>query len=513
MRTEVRTCIPPIIVVLLLSALPIGRTGIAAQPIMLGFTCTLAQDYRRLGFSWKVRGETVDLMRFMSLNGSSWARFGITNNETGSSSLNTALQTIQWARDSALMVDVFFYLSSVAADLGKQPAPVGWEGKSVAERASLAREYIRSSVATLLSENATDHFYEVGNENDYGICGSFVSDQSKWPETQANIEFLKAGVWAEEALILRGAIAGLREADPNATVVLHLSHWWNLTFCSEFFDFMRSNGVAFDVAGISYYPSSGIYDLGEFLGLGQKTDADASVTMFKRTVTGLADLGYRVMVCEFGYPCTPSIPGLFSYFDKQVSGYPLSPDGQARFVEDTLAWLCAQRNVVGALYFAPHFYQTYLTNVWGAFAWFDENGEARPAAFSIGKIVSSHPELMAQRDAREAILDAWDSIDAAQSAGRTDGLSDARLKADEAWASYLAGMFGSATASAGEATEAASSATNPTVRMIFMVIVGAVVIVVALGATAVLLLLWLRKKQPAAPPQPQVLLDTSGPKD
>jgi len=474
--------------------------------MMLGFTCTLAQDYRQLGFSWKVGGETVDLMRFMSLNGSSWVRFGITMNETASSSMDMALQTISWARDSALMVDVFFYLSDVAADLGKQPAPAGWEGKSVAERASLAREYLRSSVMRLLSENATDHFYEVGNENDYGICGSFVSDQSKWPETQANIEFLKAGVWADEALILREAIAGLREADPNATVALHLSHWWNLTFCSEFFGFMRSSGVAFDIAGISYYPSSGIYDLGDFLGPGHETNADASVAMFKRTVTGLSDLGYRIMVCEFGYPCTPSIPGLFSYFDKQVSDYPLSPDGQARFVEDTLAWLCAQRNVVGALYFAPHFYQTYLTDVWGAFAWFDENGEARPAAFSFGRVVSLQSELMAQRDAREAIVRAWDAIDVAQSAGRTDGLSDAKLKANEAWTLYLAGTFGNATVSADGATEAANSATNPTIRMIFIVLAGAIVILAAFGIASILLLLWLRKKESAKLPQPRAPL-------
>jgi arabinogalactan endo-1,4-beta-galactosidase len=439
-------------------------------------------------------------MRFMSQNGSSWVRFGITTNATGSSSLDMALQTIRWARGSALMVDIFFYLSSVGADLGKQPAPLGWERKPVAERAALAREHIRSSVVTLLQENASDHFYEVGNEIDYGVCGSFVSDQAKWPETRANIEFLKATVWVEEAFILREAIAGLREADANATVVLHLSHWWNLTFCHEFFDFMRSQGVAFDVAGISYYPSSGIYDLGEFLGPTRKTDADASVEKFRSTVTGLTDLGYRVMICEFAYPSTPIIPGPFSYFDKQVSGYPLSPEGQAKFIEDTLLWLCAQPNVVGALYFAPHFYETYLTDVWGAFAWFDEEGEARPAAFSLGKVVSQRSDLVAQRDARETILGAWDAIGAAQSAGRTDGLSTARLKADEAWRSYLKGMFGSATASAGEAIEAANSATNPTARAVFIALVGAVATLAALSMALVLVALRLRKRQVAQPP-------------
>jgi arabinogalactan endo-1,4-beta-galactosidase len=502
MRPVARGCVPLLAVMILFSTVPAGRTDPIMDPMMLGFNCNLAYDYRQLGFSWKVEGKAVDLMRFMSLNGSSWVRFGITTNATGSSSLSMALQTIGWAHESALMADVFFYLSSIGADLGKQPAPIGWEGKSVAERASLAREHVRSCVTALLNANASDHFYEVGNEVDYGVCGSFVSDQSKWAETQSNIESLKTGVWADEAIILREAIAGLREADPNATVALHLSHWWNLTFSLEFFDFMKSSGVAFDIAGMSYYPSSGIYDLGEFLGPAHKVDADTSAIMFRRTVTGLADSGYRVMICEFAYPCTPNIPEPFSYFDKQLSDYPLSPEGQAKFIEDTLLWLYSQQNVAGALYFAPQFYETYLTNVWGAFAWFDESGEARPAAFSIGEVVSLQSGLVAQRDARVAIITAWDAIDKAQSDLRTDGLQTAQSKVQQAWSSYRAGTFAVATQLANEAAEAASEATNPTIRTIFIVlVVGAGI--AALLAIAILVLKVMpmfQKRQPPPPP-------------
>jgi hypothetical protein len=40
-----------IIGVVLLSAMPTGHAGFAEKPVMLGFTCTLAQDYRRLGWA------------------------------------------------------------------------------------------------------------------------------------------------------------------------------------------------------------------------------------------------------------------------------------------------------------------------------------------------------------------------------------------------------------------------------------------------------------------------------
>ena len=489
-----------LLALLTLSELSSLKSDFVREPMMVGFDCNLAYEYRQFGKAWKVGGRPIDLMRFMSLNGSSWIRVGITTNATGTLSLDVALKSIEWARESAIMIDVFFYLSSVSADLGKQPAPIGWEGKTVGERASLAREHLKYCVETLIREDATDHFYEVGNEIDYGICGSFLSDQTKWPETPDNIEFLKSTVWSEEALILGEAIAGLKEADPNAEVTLHLSHWWNLTFCLEFFDFMRSKGVAFDHAGMSYYPSSGIYDLGEFLGPGRETDADRSATEFRRTVTGLIQQGYSVIVCEFAYPCTQDIPGPFAFFDKQLSAYPLDPDGQARFIADTLLWLYDQQSVVGAFYFAPHFYETSLSDVWGAFALFDENGEARPGAYSIGRFVLLESELVAQLDARDSLTSAWDAIELAEMSGRTEGLSEAKQKAEEAWVWYLSGMFGRATRLASEASEMAEVATNPTIRGIFIVVVAVMGLACLTGVAIIALWMFQRLRRPKARP-------------
>jgi len=51
MRPAVRDPTMLIIGVVLLSAMPTGHAGFAEKPVMLGFTCTLAQDYRRLGWA------------------------------------------------------------------------------------------------------------------------------------------------------------------------------------------------------------------------------------------------------------------------------------------------------------------------------------------------------------------------------------------------------------------------------------------------------------------------------
>lgn len=472
-----------------------ARSDFVREPMMVGFDCDMAYQYRQLGLTWQVGGTRVDLMRFMSLNGSSWVRIGVGTNATGSLSIDLALKSIRWARESALRVDIFFYLSSVGADLGKQPAPVGWANMTVEARASAAREHLRSCASALVRENCTDHLYEVGNEIDYGVCGSFVSDPGRWPEIPENIEFLKSTVWQDEALILREAIAGLREADPGAKVVLHLAHWWNLTFCLEFYAFMRSQSVPFDYVGLSYYPSSGIYDLGAYM-VERRADADKSALEFNRTVRGLIAHDHRVLICEFAYPCSSEIPGMFGSFDKQLSGYPLDVDGQARFIEDTYLWLYDRGHVVGAFYFAPHFYRTALTDVWTAFALFDENGEARPGLYSIGELAALESELGAQREARESMLLAWDAIESSESSGKTEGLQEARRKAEEAWNSYISGMFGRATVLANEAAEKAKTAANPVLRAVFLAIILAIV---AAGITAVAVFVTRRRRQSGRP--------------
>jgi len=401
------------------------------EPMIVGFDCDMAFQYRQIGIGWEVGGEGIDLMRFMSLNGSSGIRVGVGTNATGSLSIDLAIKAIRWARDSALMVDVFFYLSSIGADLGKQPAPIG------------------------------------------------------------NIEFLKSTVWKDEAIILKEAIAGLYEGDPEATVVLHLAHWWNLTFCREFYGFMESQGVPFDYVGLSYYPSSGIYDLGEFMMRGE-TDANRSAIEFRRTVAGLIGMQYEVVISEFAYPCTSDIPGMFSSFDKQLSNYTLDTSGQAKFIEDTLLWLHDQRKVVAAFYFAPHFYKTFLTDVWGAFALFDEKGESRPGLFSIGKLARLQPELAAQLEAREFIVLSWGAIKSSESSGRTEGLLEARLDADEAWQAYSSGEFVVAARLAREAGEKAQDVFNSTLRRVFLV---TILIAGAIGVAAFLVALRRRMKK------------------
>jgi len=478
-------------------ALSLGtvRPDFIREPMIIGFDTNAAYEYRQLGKYWNSEGRPVDLMKFMSFHGLSWVRLCITTNVTGSMSLAQALQTIRWAREGALMTYISFYLSSTFADFGKQPAPIGWEGKTAQERAVLAGEHTRSVVTSLLLENASDHLYEVGNEVDYGVCGSFVSDPGRWAETSENIEFLKSGVWEEEAIILKGAIEGVKSADPQAKIVVHLAHWWSLEFCEEFFKFMRDRGVMFDYVGLSYYPSSGIYYIDPTLGPEWHRDADNSSQAFRRTVMGLISHGYEVVMCEFAYPCTPYITGPFSSFNKELSGYPLTPEGQRKFIVDTLDWLYDQQRVLGAFYYAPAFYKTSLADVWGAFALFDERGDVRPGAFAVANFTGTKSELIAQTDARVALMEAWDAIDIARSEGRTEGLSEANQKVEEAWSSYLSGMFGKATRLSLEAEADAIAAKNPLIRGIFTV--GAVVLGLALliGIGAVVFALISRSKR------------------
>jgi len=96
--------------------------------------------------------------------------------------------------------------------------------------------------------------------------------------------------------------------------------------------------VPYDIAGLSFYPS--------YTG-----PERPSLESLEQSIEMINALDKKVLICEYGYPSSPSIQD--PIMDGPVDGYPLTPDGQASFVEDFLSWCYIQPNIVGAFYFYP----------------------------------------------------------------------------------------------------------------------------------------------------------------
>ena len=241
----------------------------------------------------------------------------------------------------------------------KQPAPKAWANLPLPERGEAIKKYARDTATHFRQHGLTSHLYEVGNEIDRGICGVFPGKKTK-----RNPEDLKDRLWADEASLILACEAGVKAADPEAKFLLHIAHWWDADFCIAFFVFMKQHHVQADYAGLSYFPSSNI-------------GGSLTLEQFRDVVDRVGKAIERpIVVPETGYPSTSDFTGRFANWRAEVPGYPLTPEGQQRWLTDFLKMCRADGNIAGAFYWSPEWYGE---GMWKAFALFDVEGNARPA--------------------------------------------------------------------------------------------------------------------------------------
>ena len=87
----------------------------------------------------------------------------------------------------------------------------------------------------------------------------------------------------------------------------------------------------------------------------------------------------RVLICETGYPAIANFGGQFAEWNLPVEGYPLSDDGQAKWIGYFAAVIRLDPNFASVFYWSPEWYDGGL---WDAFALFNEHGVARPGVRS-----------------------------------------------------------------------------------------------------------------------------------
>jgi arabinogalactan endo-1,4-beta-galactosidase len=125
---------------------------------------------------------------------------------------------------------------------------------------------------------------------------------------------------------------------------------------------------------MSYYPTS------------SSKPADR-LQAFKDTATAVhRELGRPVFVAEFGYPAARMQKGFI--WNDAVAGYPLSAEGQAKFIRDLMAWGVQTGVLSGIRPWAPDL----AAPGWGPMSFFELNGTtafARPSLDAIQQAAHS----------------------------------------------------------------------------------------------------------------------------
>jgi arabinogalactan endo-1,4-beta-galactosidase len=357
---RIRRCLSALLSVAAFTAF----SAAAAKPFWVGVDANYSLGMEQEGREWRWEQKPAELFKGMAAQGVKSFRVRLWTGDDGVNGKHYATRVVKRAQAAGLDPYLVIFLSEDWADLMKQPAPAIWKNLDLPARAKAVRAYSRDIVTHFRKEGLTNHLYEIGNEIDYGICGVYPGKSTK-----KTPEGLGREHWPQAAELILASQQGVKEADPEAKFMLHIAHWWDVDFCIGFFRFMLGKGVQIDYAGLSYFPSSNI---GGSLEMEQFGDV---VTRLHQAV------GCPVIVPETAYPSTSDFKGQFSRWKKETPGYPLSPDGQRRWIGDFLGYCAAHPDIAAVYYWSPEWCGE---GMWKAFALFDPAGEAKSAwsAFS-----------------------------------------------------------------------------------------------------------------------------------
>ncbi len=316
----------------------------------------------------------------------------------GDHSMERGLERARMAASLHLPFNPELGLFNIYGDIRCQPAPDfsdypaiklpgPWASLTLEQMTEALRAYGAAAAREILATGVQVRIWDIGNEIEFGIAGVAVrpmpgSDGDttfgppdaidptigtmsfqallRLPEKQRSA-WLAEHIWPYEAKLLAAVADGIRAADPNARFSTHVS---GIASAVAFFTAMKEGGFAADELGVSYYPTASPYP-------------HDRLQSFKDMATAARrELGRPIFLAEFGYPAG-IMEGTFPW-NSPVPGYPQTPDGQANFLRELIAWGTREKILSGIRPWAPDL----GLSTWAPMSLFAQEGNvltARPA--------------------------------------------------------------------------------------------------------------------------------------
>lgn len=319
-------------------------------------------------------------------------------------SLAGGLERARLARDLELAFNPEIGLFESYGDVLRQPAldlseypeihvDGPWESLTVDQMRRALHDYGALVARAVRETGAEVNVWDIGNEVDLGVAGVApmpipgpeadryrppdridpeigkfgVRDLLTLPEAD-RIEWLQEHIWPHEARLLAAFAEGVASEESDARFSTHISGVSGRAprFAVAFWESMREGGYVPDEVGYSLYPSV----------------PEASLETFMETVRRVHEIVDRpAFVAEFSYAAA-DMEGdhLFAHWDSADGDYEISEEGQARILEDLVAWGVDEGYLAGVRPWAPDF----AWGLWAPMSFFRQTGpegrtgEARP---------------------------------------------------------------------------------------------------------------------------------------
>jgi len=337
------------------------------------------------GGKYYVSGVETDPAKAFKQAGFNWVRLRLFHTPDGKhGQVNDLPYTIELARmlkAAGFKFLLNFHYSDYWADPGQQRTPKAWEDLSLDDLETAVYEYTRDCVQAFVKAGAAPDMVQVGNEITPGMLWPYGriseaqnTDSLKW---RGDMPDSAEKRWEAFGRLVKAGIRGVREARPKAKVMIHIDRGGDVNGAKWFFDNIQKQGVEFDVIGISYYP----FWHGSF------EDLETTLAVLSERY------GKDIHVVEIGYPYSPEeshekLAEKNEHFRKFVNDYPMTPDGQARFVRDVtrLVRETPGGRGAGVWYWAPEWIPVPGETMHGCTvrALFDEKGNALPGLAALG---------------------------------------------------------------------------------------------------------------------------------
>ncbi len=176
------------------------------------------------------------------------------------------------AKTLGMRIMIDFHYSDSWADPGKQNKPAAWMGQDINALKTSVYNHTLDVMNALKTNGITPDWVQVGNETNDGML---------WEEGRAS------KYMANFAALVNSGSAAVKAVSTTTKVIVHISNGYDNNLFRYMFDGLKTNGVNYDIIGMSLYPSTTNWS-----------------TLNAQCLTNMNDMVARyskqVMICEVG---------------------------------------------------------------------------------------------------------------------------------------------------------------------------------------------------------------------
>jgi arabinogalactan endo-1,4-beta-galactosidase len=220
---------------------------------VLGADISFLPQLEAKGIRFSDKGVEKDAIQILKDHHINYIRLRLFNNpaadsgyspQKGFCDLPHTLAMAKRVKAAGLRLLLDFHYSDTWADPQKQFKPQAWLALSGPALARAVHDYTKQVLLALQAQGTPPDMVQVGNEINHGMI---------WPD--ANVQLADSLTRYDTlAQLAQAGSSAVREAAPQALVMLHIALGGQAVLSNNWLDRMQAHQVDFDVIGESYYP-------------------------------------------------------------------------------------------------------------------------------------------------------------------------------------------------------------------------------------------------------------------